>query len=58
MSMLGLDESIDQFVMANNVYWYGHVLRREDGYVLRMALNFEIDGQMKKWRLKRVWKNV
>ena len=39
--------------MGNSVCWYGHVLRREDGHVLRRALDFEIDGQRKKGRLKR-----
>ena len=36
--------------------WYGHVLRREDGYVIRRALDFEIEGQRKKGRPKRTWK--
>ena len=30
--------------MANSVHWYGHVLRREDGHVLRRALDFEVEG--------------
>ena len=42
--------------MANSVRWYGHVLRREDGYVLRRAVYFEIEGQRKKGRPKRTWK--
>ena len=42
--------------MANSVCWYGHVLRREDGHVLRMALDFEVDGQWKKWTLKWTWR--
>ena len=33
-----------------------HVLGREDGHVLRRALDFEVEGQQKKWRLKRTWK--
>ena len=37
MSMLGLNETIDQLAIANSVCWYCHVLRREDGYVLRRA---------------------
>ena len=37
MFVLGLNETIDQLVMANSVCWYGHVLRREDGLVLRRA---------------------
>ena len=27
MFMLGLNETIDQFAMANSFCWYGHVLR-------------------------------
>ena len=46
--MLGLNETMDQLAMANNVHWYGHVLRREDGHVLRRALDFEVEGQTKK----------
>ena len=26
--------------MVNSVRWYGHVLRKEDGHVLRRALGF------------------
>ena len=34
--------------------WYGHVLRRMGGFVLRRA--FEVEGQAKKGRLRRTWK--
>ena len=40
MVMLGLNENIDQLAMVNSVCWHGHVLRREDGHVLRRALFF------------------
>ena len=30
-----------QMTKANGVRWYGHVLRRDDGHVLRKALEFE-----------------
>ena len=56
MFMLGLSETIDQFAMASSVRWYGHVLRREDGHDLRRALDFEVEGQRKKGRLKRTCK--
>ena len=56
MLVLGLSETIDQLAMANSVHWYGHVLRREDGHVLRRALCFEIDSQNRKGRPKRTWK--
>ena len=38
-----MKETMDQLAMANSVCWYGHVLRREDGFVLRRALDFEVD---------------
>ena len=54
--MLGLTEAIDQLATANSLRWYGHVLRREDVRVMRMALDFVVEGQRKKGRLKRTWK--
>ena len=33
------------------------VLRREDGHVLRRALDFEVEGHRKKGSPKRMWKN-
>ena len=36
MFILALSETIDQLAMANGVRWYGHVLRRENGHVLRI----------------------
>ena len=53
MFMLSLKKTIDQLTMANSVRWYGHVLRREDGHVLRRALDFEVEGQSKKERSKQ-----
>ena len=41
--------------MANDVRWYGYVLRRDDGHVLRRALDFEVERQRKKWRPKMIW---
>ena len=48
MSMLVLNETIDQLDIANSVLLGGHVLRREDGHVLSRALYFEVKGQRKK----------
>ena len=53
MLMLDLNETINQLAMANSVHWYGDALRREDGHVLRRALDFEVEGQRKNGRLKR-----
>ena len=56
MFMLGSCKTIDRLAMANSVHWYGHVLRREDGHVLRNALDFVVEGQMKKGRPKMTLK--
>ena len=34
------------------------VEEREDGHVLRRAFDFEVDGQRKKGRPKRIWKRL
>ena len=52
MFMLGLNETTEQMAMANSVRWYGHVLRREVGHVLKRALDFEVKGQRKKGKAK------
>ena len=44
MEMLGLKEIVVQMPKANGVRWYGHMLRRGDGHVLRKALEFEVKG--------------
>ena len=45
MEMLGLKEAAVQMAKANGVRWYGHVLRRDDGHVLRKALDVWSEGQ-------------
>ena len=52
MLMLGLNETIDHLAVASSVCWYSHVLRRENGHVLR-PLDFEGAGQRKKGTWKR-----
>ena len=56
MFMFGLNETTYQLAVASSVHWYGHVLRREVGRVLRRALDYEVEGQRKKGWLKRRWK--
>ena len=48
MEMLGLKEIVVQMAKANGVRWYGHVLRRDHGHVLRKALEFEVKGKRKR----------
>ena len=47
MEMLGLKESVVLMAKANGVRWYGQVLRRDNGHVLRKALEFEVKGKRK-----------
>ena len=54
--ILGLNETMDQLAMASSFPWYGHMLMRDDGLVLRRALDFDFEGQGKKGRLRRTWK--
>ena len=56
MEMLGLKETVVQMAKANGIRWYGHVLRRDDGQVLRKALEFEVKGKRKRGRPKKRWK--
>ena len=56
MMMFGLNETLDQFTIVSSVCWYGHVLWREDGHFLRRALDFKVEGLLKKGRLIRKWK--
>ena len=55
MWMSGLNEAIDQMAIASSVHWYGHVLKREDGDVLRRALDCEVEGQRNRGRPMRTW---
>ena len=42
MDMLRLKETIDRLATANGVRWCGHVLRRNNNSVLRVALDLEV----------------
>ena len=56
MEMLRLKETAVQMAKANGGRWYWHVLRRDDGHVLRKALEFEVRGKRKRERPKKTWK--
>ena len=36
--------------------WYRQVLRRDDGHVLRKALEFEVKGKRKRGQPRKTWK--
>ena len=48
MEMLGMKETVVQIAKANGVRWHGNVLRRDDGHVLRKALEFEVKAKRKR----------
>ena len=54
---LGLKEILETLAKASGVRWFGHVMRRNEGDVLRKELAFEIDSLKKKGRQKVKWKN-
>ena len=54
--MLGLDIPIYQLAMAKRVCQ--HMLRMEDGHVVRWALGIEFECQRKKRRLMRTRKKL
>ena len=48
MDMLGWKETIDRLATANGVRRYGHVLRRDDDGVLKIALDLEVSRKRKR----------
>ena len=48
-------ENTNKMAKADEMRWYGHVLRREDDGVLRKTLEFKLDGE-KRGRPKMTWK--
>ena len=51
-----MKETVGQITKANGVRWYKHVLRRDDGHVLRKALKFKVKGKRKRGLPKKTWK--
>ena len=56
VSLLGLKDILDGLARASGVRWYGHVLRRDSGDVLRRAMDFEVPGRRGHGRPKMTWK--
>ncbi len=38
--------------------WFGYVRQREEGHILRRALNFEVEGRRPPGRPKKTWRKV
>ena len=56
MILLGLKNTLDGPTRASGVQWYGHVLRRDNGDVLRRTLDFEVVGRKGRGRWNMTWK--
>ena len=55
-SLLGLKDSLDGLIRASEVRWYGHVLRWDNGSVLRRALDFKVARRRGLGRPNMTWK--
>ena len=44
-----------QMAKVNGVRWYRRALRRDDGQVLRKAMEFEVKGKGKQGQPKKTW---
>ena len=55
-SLLGLKNTLDGLARVSGVRWYGHLLRRANGDVLRRALDFEVAGRRGRGRRIMTWK--
>jgi len=40
------------------VWWYGHVLRKEDTDWMKKCMEYEVEGSRPRGRPKRTWKEV
>ena len=55
-SLLGLKDTFDRLARVSGVQWYGHVLRRDNGDVLRRVLDFEVAGRRGHVQPNMTWK--
>ena len=56
MVKLGLKETLDRMAKANEVRWYGYVIRRDDDNILKKTMTLEVNGQRKQGRPKMTWR--
>ena len=52
MQMLGITVHIERMVKVASVRCYGRVLRREEGNILKEALDFKVIGRRKTLSIK------
>ena len=57
-SFLSLKDTLDGQAGGSRVRWYGHALRRDNGDVLRRALDFEVAGRRGRGRPNMTWRSI
>ena len=50
------NDTLDGLARVSGVRWHGHVLRRDNGDVLRRVLEFEVAGRRERGRPNMTWK--
>ena len=50
--MLGMTVPIERMIRVTAVRWYGSILLRKEGNILKKALNYEVTGKRKGGRSK------
>ena len=55
MQMLDLSGTIDQQAKHSSVRCYGHALSKDKNNFLRRALDFKVNGSMRRGRTKETW---
>ena len=53
----GFKDTLDGLARGSGVRWYGHVLRRDSGDVLRRALDFQVAERRGRGRSNMTWKS-
>ena len=54
---LGIDD-IALVLQQNRLWWYGHVLRKDDDDWVKKCLEYEVEGPRPRGRPKRTWTEV
>ena len=54
---LGLDDIIS-ILQQNRLFWYGHVLQKEDNDWVKKFMEYEFEGARPRSRPKKTWREI
>jgi len=54
---LGLHDIIS-VLQQNRLQWYGHVLQKEDNYLVKKCMEYEVEGAKPRGRPKKTWREI